>query len=141
MKDGIPMRVKASAAVARGSVWQGSLPIAKLGRLAASLNGHDGALEVSLQAGRDASGAEKLSGSARGELTLVCQRCLQAFGWPLQIGLDLRLVHSEAEERRLLHDCEPYLVEDDNLPLQAIVEEEALLALPISPRCASCSAA
>jgi uncharacterized protein len=50
----------------------------------------------------------------------------------------LRLVGSEAEERRLLRECEPYLVEDDVLPLQEIVEEEALLALPIAPRCPAC---
>jgi uncharacterized protein len=48
-------------------------------------------------------------------------------------------VHSEAEERRLLHDCEPLLVEDDTVPLHEVVEEEVLLAIPIAPRCSTCT--
>jgi uncharacterized protein len=140
MKDGIPQRVKASASVTRGSTWQGPIELAKLPRLAASLDEASGALQVSLAALRDAAGAPRLQGHVEGELGLVCQRCLQPFRWPLRLDLDLRLVESEAEERRLLHEADPLLVEDDNLPLQAVIEEEVLLALPIAPRCSSCGA-
>lgn len=140
MKDGIPQRVKASAAVARGSIWQGSIPVAKLPRLASALIDGEGVLEVTLEAGRDAAGAPRLKGRIEGRLGLECQRCLQPFRWPLSLDLDLRLVGSEAEEKRLLHETEPLLVEDDSLPLQAVVEEEALLALPFAPRCPACEA-
>jgi uncharacterized protein len=140
MKDGIPARVKASAAVARGSSWSGSIPIASLPRLAAALCAADGALQVELAVGQDVGGVSMLRGSIRGELPLECQHCLQTFSWPLQISVELRLVGSEAEERRLLHDCDPLLVEDDNLALPAVVEEEALLAIPIAPRCGACNA-
>jgi uncharacterized protein len=125
MRDNIPQRVKASGAVAHASTWQGSLPIAKL-------------LIAVLAAGRDDGGAARLSGTVDAALPLVCQNCLKTFSWPLHLELELRLVSSEAEERRLLNECEPYLVEDDNLPLQALVEEEVLLALPIAPRCLDC---
>jgi uncharacterized protein len=138
MKDGIPLRVKASVAVTRGSTWSGAIPIAKLPRLAALLTGPDGELQVGLQAGRDAAGADTLKGAISGELGQVCQTCMKPFAWPLRAPLDLRLVHSEAEEKRLLHDCEPLLVEEDSLPLHSLVEEEVLLALPIAPRCAAC---
>ncbi len=139
MKEGIPQRVKASASVTRGSIWSGTLPIAKLPRLAAALIGSDGGLRVELQAGRDTAGASILKGSIAGELGLICQNCMKAFVWPLHTELELRLVSSEAEERRLLHDCEPLLVEDDTLHLHTLAEEEALLALPIAPRCAACA--
>jgi len=140
MKDGIPQRVKASASVTRGSAWNSAIPIARLPRLAAALTGSPGELQVQLQAVRDATGAAMLKGRIEGELGLVCQNCMKPFAWPLQIGLDLRLVGSEAEEKRLLHECEPLLVEDDTLPLHTLVEEEALLALPIAPRCPDCAA-
>lgn len=141
MKDGIPQRVKASASVTRGSTWSGTLPIGKLPRLAAALTGPDGELQVELQAARDDTArASTLKGRISGELGLVCQGCMKPFAWPLQTVLDLRLVTSEAEEKRLLHDCEPLLVEEDTLHLHALVEEEALLALPIAPRCSACAA-
>lgn len=139
MKNAIPLRVKAAAAVANASAWRGELPVAGLARLAAALAGHDGSLRVELQARRDAAGTARLQGSIEGELELGCQRCLRRFRWPLRAAVDLRLVGSEAEEKRLLHECEPWLVEDDSLPLREIVEDEALLALPIAPRCPDCA--
>jgi uncharacterized protein len=80
-----------------------------------------------------------LRGRIRGELQLVCQRCLETFGWPLQANVDLRLVENEADEAKWLQDYEPYLIADDRLPLHAIVEEEVLLALPLAPRCSGCA--
>ncbi|HWY23947.1 MAG TPA: YceD family protein [Nevskia sp.] len=139
MKDGIPQRVKASTSVTRGSAWSGAIPIARLPRLAASLTGLDGELQAELHASCDLAGAATLKGRISGALGLVCQTCMKPFSWPLQTQLELRLVSSEAEEKRLLHDCEPLLVEDDSLHLHALVEEEALLALPIAPRCAACA--
>jgi len=141
MKDGIPLRVKASAAVSHGSSWRGSIPIGKLSRLAALLTDSDGELQVQLTAERDTAGIPRLHGRIAGELGLLCQTCLTAFHWPLQVGLDLRLVYSEAEEQRLLRECEPLLVADDTLPLHELVEEEAILAVPIAPRCTKCSGA
>ncbi|MBL6751868.1 MAG: DUF177 domain-containing protein [Nevskia sp.] len=139
MKNAIPLRVKAAGAVAHGSAWRGELPVADLGRLAAAVAGREGSLRVELHAGRDASGAARLHGSIDGELELSCQHCLGRFRWPLRAAVDLRLVGSEAEERRLLRECEPWLVQDDSLPLREIVEDEALLALPIAPRCPACA--
>ena len=139
MKDGIPQRVKASISVTRGSTWNGAIPLARLPRLAASLTGADGELQAELHASRDLAGAATLKGRIGGALGLVCQTCMKPFSWPLQAQLELRLVGSEAEERRLLAECEPMLVEDDTLHLHALIEEEALLALPIAPRCAACA--
>jgi uncharacterized protein len=138
MKDGIPLRVKASVSVSRSSLWHGAIPIGKLPRLVAVLTDSEGELQVDLAAERDSAGAPRLRGQVAGQLGLTCQSCMADFRWPLRIGLDLRLVFSEAEERRLLHECEPFLVEEDTLHLHDLVEEEALLAIPIAPRCAAC---
>ncbi len=139
MKDGIPQRVKASTSVTRDSAWNGAIPIAKLPRLAANLTGAEGELQAELHASRDVAGAATLKGWISGALGLVCQTCMKPFSWPLQAELALRLVNSEVEEKRLLPECEPLLVEDDTLHLHALIEEEALLALPIAPRCAACA--
>ena len=133
--DGIPLRVKASQAVARHEAFAGSVPLAKLPRLAASLADSSGTLQVELQAMRDEEGQDWLHGEIRGRLPLTCQRGLHAFDWSCDVALSLALVGSEAEEEKLLKDTESYRVEDDELPLRDLVEEEVLLALPMMPRC------
>jgi uncharacterized protein len=133
--DGIPLRVKASQAVLRHEAFAGSVPLAKLPRLAASLAESSGTLQVELQATRDGEGQDWLHGEIRGRLPLTCQRGLHAFDWDCDVALSLALVESEAEEQKLLKDAESYRVEDDELPLRDLVEDEVLLALPMMPRC------
>ncbi|SEP79148.1 uncharacterized protein SAMN04488038_101502 [Solimonas aquatica] len=96
-----------------------------------------GALQVELQAGVR-QGREHLQGELQGGLKFCCQRCERSFEWPLRIEMDLLLVHSEEEEAAALQDAEPYWVQDDELPLQELIEDEVLLALPMLPRCESC---
>lgn len=132
---GIPHHVQASSALARGGHYEGILPFQQLPRLAEQLADRDGGLEVSLQAGKDEHGAAWLKGKVRGVLRLPCQRGLHPFEWPCDVSVELRLVSTEAEEQKLLKDCEPYWVRDDELPLRELVEDEVLLALPITARC------
>jgi uncharacterized protein len=140
MKEGIPVCVKLSAAQ-RGGRWEGPLSVSRMPRLADCLVAAQGIVEVRFELRRDADGVFWLDGEIRGALPLQCQRCLESFDWPLAITVALRLVHSEAEERRWLSDCEPYLVTDDELRLRELAEDEVLLALPLAPRCACCRAA
>jgi len=133
--DGIPLRVRASQAVLRHEAFSGSVPLAKLPRLATSLAETTGTLQVELQATRDDEGKDWLHGEIRGRLPLTCQRGLHAFDWTCDVALSLCLVKTEAEEESLLKECESYLVQDDQLPLRDLVEEEVLLALPMMPRC------
>jgi uncharacterized protein len=133
--DGIPLRVKASQVALRHEAFTGSVPLAKLPRLAASLAEPAGALQVELQATRDGEGQGWLHGEIRGKVPLTCQRGLHPFEWDCDVALSLALVESESEEEKLLKDTEAYVVEDDELPLRDLIEEEVLLALPIVPRC------
>jgi uncharacterized protein len=132
---GIPLRVKASQAATRREAFAGSLPLAKLPRLAATLAEASGSLQVELQATRDEEGQDWLHGEIRGRLPLTCQRGLHPFDWNCDVALSLALVGSETEEQKLLKDSESYLVQDDELPLRDLVEDEVLLALPMTPRC------
>lgn len=133
--DGIPLRVKASQAVSRHEAFTGRVPLAKLPRLAATLAEPVGELHVELQATRDGEGQDWLHGEIRGRLPLTCQRGLHPFEWDCDVALSLALVGSESDEAKLLKDTEAYCVEDDELPLRDLVEDEVLLALPMTPRC------
>lgn len=131
----LPLHASAARAIAARQRFAGELPLARLARLAAQLADRNGSLAVVLEAGKDDAGAAWLRGEIRGELQLTCQRGLHPFAWRADLRPALRLVTSEAEEARVLKDCEPYLVEDDRLPLRDLVEDEVLLALPMMPRC------
>jgi len=132
---GIPKQVSAARAISANQRFSGSLPIAQMPRLAAQLADKAGQLDVDLAAGKDRTGALWLSGEIKGELSLTCQRGLHPYAWTCGLTPRLRLVTSEAEEARVLKDCEPYLVRDDVLPVRELIEDEVLLALPIVPRC------
>lgn len=133
----IPVTVQASAAVAKGARYEGELPIKLLPRLAEQVLASSSPLKVELEMSR-ASGYPAVRGRVAAELELMCQRCEKPFLWTLDARINLRLVTTEAQEHEALHDCDPYLVEDDTLPLRELVEQEALLALPMLARCESC---
>lgn len=131
----IPKHVAAAKAIAARQRFAGPVPVAQLPRLVAQLADREGALDVELEAGKDAAGLAWLRGGIRGELMLTCQRGLHPFAWPCAVDTQLRLVGSEAEEEKAMKEAEAHLVEDDRLPLRDIVEDEVLLALPMQPRC------
>lgn len=131
---GIPLHVRASDAAAAGQSYAGQLRPKDLPRLRSALAGDDGALEVSLTVSR-AAGQDHVRGRIAGALELQCLRCLGPTRWRFELAIDWRLVYSEAEEQRLLSECEPVLVEDDQLRLREWVEDEVLLALPLAPHC------
>lgn len=137
MALGIPARIRVSSAAAQAERFHGELPLKALPRLAELLADAGGKLEVSLQASL-LQGHVALRGTLGGVLPLSCKRCGKSYGWPLQSEIDWRLVADEASERVLMQDCEPLLVENDELQLREAIEDEVLLSLPMLPRCESC---
>lgn len=133
----LPAKIQVSSALARGARFQGKLLAASLPRLRET-----GAvvedLEVDIELSDEAG--SWLRGSVAGTLDLECQRCLKRFPWALRMDLRLRLVGSEEEEARVIAECETCLIEDDSLALRDAIEDEILLALPMTPRCGACEA-
>jgi uncharacterized protein len=134
---GIPVKVSAAGAVAKGQSYDGEITVKMLPRLAELAQPGKEPLQVRLTAD-DRSGYSRLHGKVSGEMMLVCQRCDRPFAWPLEAKIDLRLVKTEQQEHDLLSDCDPYVVADDVLPLRELIEDELLLALPMLARCESC---
>jgi len=133
----IPKSVRASAVVAHADRYEGELPVAQLKRLAENSAG-SGKVRAVWQGSRDPAGRPQMHAHIDGTVDLVCQRCLQPFAWPIAIDSTLRLVSTDREAAELLQDCEPYEVQDDQLPLREMTEDEVLLALPLMPRCKTC---
>jgi uncharacterized protein len=134
-RTGLPLHVSASQALAREQRFTAELGLDTLPRLRAAVAGEDGEIRVNLQLRRDDAGAAWLKGEVDVRLQLVCRRCLDVFAWQCAATVSLRLVFSEDEERRLLGECEPYLVLGDRLCVREAVEDEVLLGLPLAPAC------
>jgi uncharacterized protein len=74
------------------------------------------------------------------ELALVCQRCLGPVDTPLRFETTLRFVRGEEAAAELDADSdEDVLALTRALDLQALVEDELLLSLPLVPRHEGCS--
>lgn len=131
----IPQYALASKAVASNQRFKGVIPVAQMTRLAPQLAERTGQVDVDLAAEKDRAGSQWVLGRLSGTLKLTCQRGDHPFDWPFAIESRLRLVYSDAEEKKLLAEVEPYRVEDDRLPLRELVEDEILLALPMLPKC------
>lgn len=79
----------------------------------------------------------ELQGSA--EVPLECQRCLQPMTERLQVQRRFRFVRSEDEAARLDEESDDdVLALPARLDLQALLEDELILALPIVPRHGTC---
>jgi DUF177 domain-containing protein len=71
----------------------------------------------------------------------TCQRCLQPFSQALAVDRALRFVDDEAQAQALDADSEDdVLAPATCLDLRTLVEDELLLAWPLVPRHAQCSA-
>jgi uncharacterized protein len=128
----------------RGDVGEGTLPIASLPRLATLLLDDSGGVAWQL-AGRVDTPAD---GGRRPGLTLAlecevrmrCVRCLEPVEVKLSVNRNFRLSPTELQAAREDADDDEYdvLVESRRFDVAALVEDEALMALPFAPRHDDC---
>lgn len=133
----LPAKVRYAENAVRPLEFDGVVPVSRLPRLREMVPDQEidtlPPVSAQLQTTRSKDGGAQLNGRVQGCLCLRCQRCLQPLRWAFDFDLVLRLVRSEADEKRLLDHCEPLLLEDDWLPLHQLIEDEILLALPMAP--------
>lgn len=134
--DGIPLKLNAAEAIARGLRLDGRLPLAALPRLVDALASGEGELRAELEFSADPQSQGRLRGRLQTTVVLTCQRCLQPLPWPLDLSPDLSLVATEEDEERLLESGEPVRLEAGQLLLREALEDELLLGLPLAPTCA-----
>jgi uncharacterized protein len=119
----------------------GQTPVAEFARLSAELADNAGMLAWTSTGGRHAAGLQ-LSLKVSGEIALVCQRCLSALSHRLSSESTLVLAKDEADadeiEARLDDESLDVIAGSASMDLMALLEDEALLALPLSPKHAQC---
>ena len=133
MLDCLPEHIEPLGLADVGRSFRGEVPVRELSRLLPSLSSADGALKVQLDFRLDERRIRTLKGTIAGSVSLVCQRCLKALRFPLDLSFRLGIVSSEADIDRLPEGYEPMLVSGATLRTFDVVEDEVLLSLPAFP--------
>ena len=133
MSDKLPDLIDPLLFADRRSILVGTLEIAALERLSDLVVATGGEIEVHAQFGRQGKRAV-ISGTIKAALELTCQSCLQALAWPIELKFKLAVVSSLQEAEKLEIDCEPLLLDAEKVSLNALIEDEILLALPDYPK-------
>lgn len=127
----LPRQADARKLAASGAVYEGSVKVAELGRLAQALAADGGSVDFRLQFAVTEEGTLKLDGHIDTRVTVLCQRCLEPMEIPLVSDFSLGVVHSDEKAKHLPSHLEPLVVEEDCVDTQVVLEDEVLLCLPI----------
>ncbi len=120
----------------------GEIELSKLPRLVEESVDKVGVIRWSLQGGSDNHGHPKMVLSIDGAISLLCQRCLTPFVFDIDSESTLVLARDEAsadEMDVLLADEDvEVIVGEREFNIAALIEDEALLAIPVSPKHEAC---
>jgi uncharacterized protein len=108
------------------------IPVAELPGLPGDLVCGSGQLHAHVQFGRE-QGFMVAQVALRGQLELICQRCMEPMPLPVDSSSPVLLVESEADAEAAPVEWETYLAAEGRLSLAALAAEELLLALPVVP--------
>ncbi|SMP69733.1 YceD family protein [Noviherbaspirillum suwonense] len=116
----------------------GETAVAEMARLSAELIDSSGTLKWAVQGGTEVQGHPGLTLEVAGRVHLRCQRCLG----PLEFDVDshsvLVLANDEAGadalEEQLDDESIDVIAGSRTMDMAVMIEDEALLALPLSPR-------
>lgn len=118
-------------------VLRGKIAVASLPRIQDVLFAGDSMLEYTLSGDTDKQGRPFLHCEVNGVLQLRCQRCLEAMDYTVGVKSDLMLVKDEAllaEINEDENDEVDAILADPHLDVFALIEDEILLDLPMSPK-------
>jgi len=121
---------------------EGVLPVAQMLRLRPSLVRPEGELAFEMRGHVDPRGRPAALLSFRGKALMTCDRCSAPVTCELRGSARFYFVRTEQELARIPVDegeDEP-LLGSERFDLHELLEDEAILALPISPRHADCAA-
>lgn len=118
-------------------VLHGKIKVASLVRVQDHLAGKEVELEYSVAGGLNADGKPVLHVLITGILPLQCQRCLGRMDYTLDLDSKLVLVESDRHLAAVEDEWEAVgdsIVGGPDLDVLALLEDEIILGLPISPR-------
>jgi len=129
MSLGWSRRAPVDSLVGTAAAIDFTIPLAELPRVSHELSTTEGVARGNVRFSRQLGQAvADLDVSAQPEV--VCQRCMQAMRWPIQVKARIALVSDYDAADRVPEGLEVFLVEAECVSVRDLVDEEILLALP-----------
>ena len=117
--------------VERRQELAGSIPVSALSDLPGVVD--SGEVTYRLRFGRDAQEIPVLNGGYEVSLNVLCQRCMQPMSVKLAQDLCLGIVVGEEAQQVPGDAYDPLVTADGKISVAGILQDEIILALPISP--------
>lgn len=111
----------------------GEIALNSLTRLGSALSDDNGVVNIDLSFFKEGRLAV-IQGTINASLKVECQSCLEAMDWDLNLTTNLAVVNSLEQADKLAGEYEPLILDEERIPLNQIIEDELLLALPDFPR-------
>jgi uncharacterized protein len=100
----------------------------------------DGIIQFQARGGIDRWQRPFINVSVKGELQLVCQRCLQAVSWTLSDQSHVVLFADEQslDEAMVADEALEGILWQEQFNLASLIEDQILMAIPVAPRHNDC---
>ena len=130
----LPNKVDPARCAQNRLKYQGEYAAALMPRLAESTQGIHGDIDVSLDFGTDAQGLRLMSGHARAQVSLQCQRCNELFDSTVESEFTYTPLRANAVAPEVPEDYDTIEVDEaGEINLVELVEDELILGLPQIP--------
>jgi uncharacterized protein len=133
MSPELPQTIDPKTLARKGATLEGKYAVRDLHRLGEVLDDHSCPVTFRFEFGQDKDTKHSfITGNIEATLKTVCQRCLDVMELRISCPVYLGVVSSQEEAAGLPDGCEPLLQNADPISLLAFIEDELILALPIS---------
>jgi len=126
----LPLTIKPVKLARQEGKLIGFMPLKQLTQLASDCVSDEGRVEAELELRMERARPE-LHGKARALVKLTCQRCLEPVDVQVDVEVALGFVQNEEQINEMPESLEPFLLEEEEVPLADLLEQELILALPI----------
>lgn len=126
----LPVSVDPRRMASQGLGLAGKIDVSRCDRLSAAVQSIVGDLVADLQFDVADQGRKVVSGHVKGQVSVLCQRCLEPMIIELHADVNVAVVWSEEEAESLPKYLDPWLVNTDTANLCELLEDELLLVLP-----------
>ena len=116
-----------------GERLEGNISLDTMTRIADLLLVKEGQISYCLLFTINDSGLCIIESEIKGSLSLKCQRCLEPVIINIHKQTQLGVVNNKDEINSLAKEYEPFLLDDGVFNVKDLVEDELLLAIPLSP--------
>jgi uncharacterized protein len=134
MSPDLPHTIEPKRLAKQGETLAGEYAIHGMQRLGELLHDKSGKITFRLKFTRDNDARMSfIMGHIQANLNTVCQRCLGRMALNIERTVYLGILERQDESLQLPDDCEPLILDEQSVSLNDLIEDEVLLAVPISP--------